>query len=51
MATSTLGIEGVPTTLLIDHNGREIGRLVGAAEWDSPAMMDLMTRAIDGIRN
>lgn len=47
MATSTLGIEGVPTTLLIDHNGREIGRLVGAAEWDSPAMVDLMTRTID----
>ena len=47
MATSTLGIEGVPTTLLIDHDGREIGRLVGAAEWDSPAMVDLMTRTID----
>ena len=44
LATSTLGIEGVPTTLLIDHDGREIGRLVGAAEWDSPAMVDLITR-------
>lgn len=49
LATSALGIEGVPTTLLIDHDGREIGRLVGAAEWDSPAMVDLMTRAIDGV--
>ena len=49
LATSTLGIEGVPTTLLIDHDGREIGRLVGAAEWDSPAMVDLMTRTIDGV--
>ena len=49
MATSTLGIEGVPTTLLIDHNGREIGRLVGAAEWDSPAIADLITRTIDGV--
>ena len=26
----------LPTTLLIDPEGREIGRLVGAAEWDSP---------------
>ncbi|WP_322002903.1 TlpA disulfide reductase family protein [Marinobacter alexandrii] len=49
LATSKLGIEGVPTTLLIDHDGREIGRLVGAAEWDSSAMVDLMTRAIDGV--
>lgn len=46
LATSTLGIEGVPRTLLIDHKGREIGRLVGATEWDSPAMVDLITRAI-----
>ena len=49
LATSTLGIEGVPTTLLIDHDGREIGRLVGTAEWDSPAMVDLMTRTIEGV--
>lgn len=27
---------GLPTTLLIDPEGREIGRLVGAAEWDAP---------------
>lgn len=46
LATSTLGIEGLPTTLLIDHEGREIGRLVGATEWDSPAMVDLITRTI-----
>lgn len=46
LATSTLGIEGVPTTLLIDHEGREIGRLVGAKEWDSPVMVGLITRAI-----
>ncbi len=27
---------GLPTTLLIDPDGREIGRLVGGAEWDAP---------------
>ena len=26
----------MPTTLLLDRQGREIGRLTGAAEWDSP---------------
>jgi thiol-disulfide isomerase/thioredoxin len=46
LATSTLGIGGVPTTLLIDHKGREIGRLVGATEWESPAMEDLIARMI-----
>jgi hypothetical protein len=29
----------VPTTLLIDHEGNEIGRLLGPAEWDSPEMV------------
>ena len=32
---------GLPATLLIDRNGRELGRLVGAAEWDSPEMLRL----------
>ncbi|MEN2494425.1 MAG: Thiol:disulfide interchange protein TlpA [Hyphomicrobiaceae bacterium hypho_1] len=31
----TLKALGMPTTLLIDNNGREIGRLVGAADWSS----------------
>jgi len=34
-ATATLGALGVPTTLLIDREGREIGRRTGPAEWDS----------------
>ena len=34
--TSTLKIIGMPGTLLIDREGREVGRLVGPAEWDSP---------------
>lgn len=34
-ATAPLKVIGMPTTLLIDSEGREIGRLVGPAEWDS----------------
>ena len=31
---STLRAAGLPATLLIDREGREIGRLLGPAEWD-----------------
>ncbi len=34
--TRQIGAVGLPTTLLIDREGREIGRLIGPAEWDSP---------------
>ena len=35
---------GVPTTLLIDREGRELGRKIGAAEWDGPDMAALIQR-------
>lgn len=34
-SSSALKAIGMPTTLLIDRSGRELGRLVGPAEWDS----------------
>ena len=37
---------GIPTTLLINNEGEEIGRLVGPAEWDSPEMIALLQRHI-----
>ncbi len=34
-APASLGVIGVPATLLIGADGREIGRKLGPAEWDS----------------
>ncbi len=34
-----LGVPGLPTTILIDRNGNEVGRVLGSAEWDSPAAL------------
>jgi thiol-disulfide isomerase/thioredoxin len=31
-----LAVLGLPTTILIDRQGRELARLSGPAEWDSP---------------
>jgi len=33
--TRSSGVRGLPTTLLIDREGRELGRLEGDAAWDS----------------
>ena len=38
-APRELSALGVPTTLLIDREGKEVGRLLGPAEWDSPEMV------------
>jgi thiol-disulfide isomerase/thioredoxin len=38
-APRELSALGVPTTLLIDREGKEIGRLLGPTEWDSPEMV------------
>ena len=44
-ATSTLKAIGLPATLLIDREGREVGRLTGPAEWDSAEAKALITAA------
>lgn len=43
-AQARLGVVGVPTTLLIDADGREIARYTGAAEWDRPEVIDAIRR-------
>ena len=46
MAT-TLRAAGLPATLLLDRDGREIGRLLGPAEWDGEDAKRLIRRALE----
>jgi thiol-disulfide isomerase/thioredoxin len=43
---STLRAAGLPATLLIDKEGRELGRLLGPAEWDGEAARRLIQSAL-----
>jgi thiol-disulfide isomerase/thioredoxin len=45
--TSELRAVGLPATLLIDRQGREIGRLLGPAEWDSEDAKRLIGAALN----
>ncbi len=42
----SLGVRGLPTTILFDRGGREIGRLEGVAEWDDADAKALMDWAV-----
>jgi thiol-disulfide isomerase/thioredoxin len=41
-APSVFEIEGLPATLLIDAQGREIGKKLGPLQWDSAAVIDTL---------
>jgi thiol-disulfide isomerase/thioredoxin len=40
------GVVGLPTTLLVNPQGREVARKVGPAAWDSPAAISQIRRVI-----
>ncbi len=44
---STLDVSVLPTSVLIDPQGREIGRMEGDADWDKPEAIALMKAAVD----
>lgn len=50
-ATFKLGAVGLPSTLLVDPRGREIGRHVGPAKWDSPAVVDELRKRIASLEH
>ena len=47
-AGRTLLAPGLPTTLVIDPQGREVGRLLGAAEWDGPEAIEALRALAEG---
>jgi len=45
-AARAFAVRELPVTILIDRNGRELGRLSGPAEWDSDAAKALIRAAL-----
>ncbi|MBU6155557.1 MAG: TlpA family protein disulfide reductase [Alphaproteobacteria bacterium] len=49
-STTDLRAPGLPTTLLIDPEGTELGRVIGPMEWDSPEAKELVRTAMNTAR-
>ncbi len=43
---AALGLEGIPTTLVIDKTGKEVARVQGSVNWADPAAAIAITKAI-----
>lgn len=43
-----MGVLGLPVTILVDPEGREVARLIGDAEWDSPDALSAL-RQLTGL--
>ncbi|MEQ8246231.1 MAG: TlpA disulfide reductase family protein [Alphaproteobacteria bacterium] len=46
-ASRAMGVNVMPTTVVFDRRGKEVGRLEGGAEWDSPEALALLRWFID----
>ena len=47
IVSRAMGVQVMPTTVLYDRTGRELGRLEGSAEWDTPEAQALLQYYID----
>jgi thiol-disulfide isomerase/thioredoxin len=47
---TTLGTAGLPTTLLLDAEGREVGRYLGAADWESEEFAQVLRPHLERAR-
>lgn len=41
-------VRGLPTSLLIDREGKVLGRVEGGADWDSPKMLEVLEPLLAG---
>jgi thiol-disulfide isomerase/thioredoxin len=41
-------VQGLPTSFLIDREGRVVGSVEGAAEWDSPKLLEVLKPFLGG---
>ncbi len=48
MGLTNWGVLGLPTTFLIDSEGRLIHKAIGERKWDSPAMVRFLTELMSG---
>jgi hypothetical protein len=39
-------VNGLPTSLIIDRDGREVARVVGPVDWDAVATIDYFRRVV-----
>ncbi|MCH2548177.1 MAG: TlpA family protein disulfide reductase [Alphaproteobacteria bacterium] len=49
-AMRAMNIRGVPSTVILDAEGREIARREGVADWDSPAIRGILLEALSHIK-
>ncbi|QDJ08777.1 Thiol:disulfide interchange protein tlpA [Roseomonas mucosa] len=45
-AGRALGVRGLPTTLVLDRQGREVARLEGSADWSAPEKLEAIRRLL-----
>jgi thiol-disulfide isomerase/thioredoxin len=46
-AERAFAVQGLPTSFLIDREGKVLGRVEGAAEWDSPKLIETLKSFLD----
>ena len=46
-AEQALDLRGIPTTLVIDRQGRELARLEGGADWNAPGALATLRRLVE----
>ncbi len=45
-----MGVRGLPTTILIDANGQEVGRVTGPADWDQPEIIKFIRTLLSPVK-